>query len=453
MEKSNKKSLFWYALLLVLSFCGQIFPGLMDLRWGCGPATFCWLFTMLLVCCIYRTKSERLLTGSVFILGFIIRYYGSFESALVNIGVFLIFGLIWYGIFLITAYVMNRWNHSILTLFFPCLWSILYLAVTLLRFPSVARFDMMFVSMKVLILAERVLGSYGLSFFILWVISLLTFAICRRRKIAAIVAAVITLVLFSIGFFFYVGRHDEKLDTIPVAYTMGPYCGSFTNYVDIPYEENVACMQKAVKEAAAQGAKILAFSEEAFSMEETQMWDFLGLCQEAASENNIVLLVGLDISDTDNSDDGKSKNLLVCIDQNGEILGDYLKTKLIPLIESDYLPGDGTIPSHTLDIDGKSVTISYLICYDSNFPQYVKQIDSETDLLILPSWDWKPVTQLHSMICRTIAIENHVSVLKPTYDGKSVAINPNGKVIYRSYTSRSGYEAIHIVDMPVKADN
>lgn len=127
----------------------------------------------------------------------------------------------------------------------------------------------------------------------------------------------------------------------------------------------------------------------------------------------------------------------------------YAKYSIIPILEDDYAPGNGIIPTSVVNINGTPVKIAFAICYDSNFPHYFKQIPDDTQLLILPSWDWDGVSYVHGHLCGNLAIENRVSLVKPTYDGYTVAVNPYGKILDFKSTKETGYESVQVVEMPI----
>ena len=242
-------------------------------------------------------------------------------------------------------------------------------------------------------------------------------------------------------------------DTVRVALATGPYVGDYLDYTTLPLEQNLESMRACAAEAAGQGAEILAFSEEAYELDDCEKESFLAECSRTARGAGLHMLVGLDVKDTDGSEDGQSLNEAVWIDSNGEILGSYRKNKTIPLMESDYARGDGMIPSLTIRVGEQEIKISYLICYDSNFPGYVKGIDDDTDILFLPSWDWAAVADIHARLCRLLAVENRVSVVKPTYDGIHMAVRADGTVLGSVPTAETGYGHALVLDVPVHGDS
>ncbi|MDO4483810.1 MAG: diguanylate cyclase [Clostridia bacterium] len=448
-KKDRSKALD--GLLLLAGFVCQLLPRLLAMEWADSLCTFGWMYAYLTLTCRRRDKISLAVTGAAFVLGFNLNYLGVFGSAFgVNLAVFTVFGAAIYGVMLLSSWLMNKWRSFWSTLIFPTVWMMLYVLATVIRFPALVRVDMMFTDMRVLIQSERLIGSFGLSFAILWMVSLVRYAVWKKQLRWGVVCITLFCLLMLPGIINLM-PNITGAETIRVAYTTGPYGGDFMHYQSPGYAENEASLKRSAEAAAAEQADMLVFCEEAFELADVQESAFVAQCAALADENRMAMLVGLDVKDTDGSHQGKGENKLVFIGADGQVLGSYQKSNLLPILESDYEPGDGTIPSHTLDIRGRKVKISYLICYDSNFPSYVKKVEQDTDILFLPSWDWAAITELHSHLCRAAAIESGMAILKPTYDGISIAVNPDGEVFHTSDTAQTGYETVQLVEMPIKS--
>lgn len=448
MEKQKARTP--YIVWLLIGLIAQALPGIVPMVWGSGLFTIVWIYAFMRLTADWHSKKETLITGIVFVAGYMMKFGGAMGNPLLDIGLFGVFGAALYAVFALSAYFTRRVDKLPGTLIFPALWIAEYLIATWIRFPSLLRVDMMFADMTVMMQSERFIGSAGMSFAILWMISLLRYAAARRQIRWAILSLALMLALVVPGLINMYPNTFAR-EQVRVAYTTGIYSGDFMNYKAPDYAAQEASVENAARKASEAKAEILVFNEEAFEMDDRDEDRFIDRCASLAHEHSLVMLVGLDIRDTDGSAGGLSTNKLVLIDADGTVLSSYRKSRLIPIIESGYESGDGEIPYSRLRINGKDIGVSYLICYDSNFPEYVKRIDPETDILFLPSWDWPAITDLHAKLCRAIAIENGVYIVKPTYDGISVAIDPDGQILYTSSTAETGYETMHIADMPIRS--
>lgn len=450
MKTTIKRDTIIYGLILAGAFVSQTLPKVLKITWGSGLATLIWLYLYLELVCRFRKKKEILITGVTFVLGYYLRFTGAIGNAWIDLVLFGLFGLILYGVYSLSATIMNRKNHFLTTLVFPTVWMLAYVMATLLRLPALVRIDMMFTDMNVLLQAEKVIGSFGFSFVILWMVALMRYATATRHNRYVLISGGLFIALVLPGIVSLMPNISAEA-SLRVAYTTGPYVGDFMDYEVLPYENYEDSLEHAVSKAAAEKAEILVFSEESFELADTDEARFVDHASELAADYELAMLIGFDIEDTDNSEDGKAINKLVFIGPDGQVLGDYQKSRLLPILEANYEAGDGQIPSHELELGGKQVKLSYLICYDSNFPAYVGQVEADTDILFLPSWDWSSVTDLHSRLCSAIAAENGLSILKPTYDGITIAVDQDGRIFYEASTDDTGYEVVEIVEMPIES--
>ena len=447
---SNSKNRLNHALLLILGFWGMIRPNFTSITWGTGLFTIIWIYNFLELAYRFHSKKELCLTGLVFTAGYCLKFAGAMGNSLLDFALFGIFGLALFEVFSVSAHFMRKWNNFWGTLIFPAFWMLMYLFATLLRLPSLFRVDMMFTDMNVLMLSERLIGSLGFSFVIIWMISLLRYSVSNRKIWCALLSLALFCALLTPGIFILF-PNTEATESVRIAYTTGPYGGDFINYVSPSYEESEQSLERSVENAASQGAEILCFNEEAFELDDVDEARFIDTCASLAENNSIAVLLGLDVRDTDESENGKSLNKVVLIGPDGEIINSYQKSRLIPIIEANYVQGEAAIPTTRLKLNGKSIKIAYLICYDSNFPEYVNDIEPDTDILFLPSWDWSAVTEIHAKLCDAIAAENNIYVIKPTYDGISIAIDQDGQIFHKTSTDETGFETVHVVDIPIKS--
>lgn len=121
------------------------------------------------------------------------------------------------------------------------------------------------------------------------------------------------------------------------------------------------------------------------------------------------------------------KNKLLFIAPDGHVVWEYLKSNLAPGYERAMtIPGDGFLKSTNT---GKGA-VTGAICYDMDFPQYIRQAGKmKCDLLIAPSNDWPEIKNTHAKMARLRAIENGISLLRPASNGLSTAVDPYGNIV------------------------
>lgn len=452
MNQKNKEIKSSYYGILLLIFLALISIKIVDYGLVYACSTLIWLIGNLYLLHNYTDRKYRIIAGFVFVIGYCIRFFGFFGNVIFNIVFFCIFSVFIYSLFLLYAWMIHKWKKCWVTILFPLLWLLAYLLCTLIRIPSLMRIDIFFFSFKTMIQCEAIITSLGFSYCILWFCALIAFALSEKDFLALISALCVILGIYSYGFY-ALAQEEEPEDSVTIAYTTGPYTGDFVNYFSIDYETSINSLAKSVREASDLDVHILVFNEEAFEVEKEREREFIQEARNLAIKYNMNLFIGLDVMDYHSNADARNQNKIVYIDSHGTKHGEYLKFNTIPFMEGDYQKGDGLMPSYRVYIDGDPIDIAFAICYDSNFPFYMSQMDEETELLILPSWDWKTITSLHKMITGILSVENKVPLLKPTYDGISIAVDSYGRIIKESNTDESGYEKIELVTIPIEKNH
>jgi apolipoprotein N-acyltransferase len=74
--------------------------------------------------------------------------------------------------------------------------------------------------------------------------------------------------------------------------------------------------------------------------------------------------------------------------------------------------------------------LATVICYDADFPELVRQAGTAgADLLLVPASDWQEVKATHTQMATFRAVENGVTLVRPTRQGISLAVDPQGRVL------------------------
>src|SRR5215467_8746118 len=120
----------------------------------------------------------------------------------------------------------------------------------------------------------------------------------------------------------------------------------------------------------------------------------------------------------------------VVIDPSGTIVATYLKTHLVPVMETSWAaPGDGHLPVVATPYG----RLSTAICYDADFPSTIRQAgQANVDILLRPTGDWKAMDPLHAQMVTFRAIENGFSLVDQAKDGLSIAVDYEGNVLATS---------------------
>jgi apolipoprotein N-acyltransferase len=114
----------------------------------------------------------------------------------------------------------------------------------------------------------------------------------------------------------------------------------------------------------------------------------------------------------------------IMFDPSGATVWDYLKTTE-PLGDGN-LRGPGIVPT----VDTPYGRLATVICFDASFPDLVRQAGrAGTDILLVPSSDWAPVTDALNQQVVLRAVENGMSVVRPVRQGTSVAVDHQGRIL------------------------
>ena len=119
------------------------------------------------------------------------------------------------------------------------------------------------------------------------------------------------------------------------------------------------------------------------------------------------------------------ENKALFINPAGATEVSFLKNIPVPLVEAS-LPGNGEVP--VIATPYGDVAIS--ICYDADFPHLIRQASAKgADILLLPSGDWKEISQYHGLMASVRAIENGLSLVRTASGANSIATTPRGNII------------------------
>lgn len=116
----------------------------------------------------------------------------------------------------------------------------------------------------------------------------------------------------------------------------------------------------------------------------------------------------------------ENKNVLV--DAQGQTRWTYNKARPVPMMER-FAPGDGRVPIVASPVGN----VATVICFDGDFPRHVRKA-AGADVLLIPADDWREVARLHTNMIRFRAVEQGVSIVRPTSNGFSTAIDRWGRI-------------------------
>lgn len=309
-------------------------------------------------------------------------------------------------------------------------------------------------------------GIWGLLFLITWCAPVVNTAWERRStprgavRLIAPMAAVLLLVV-GIGSA-RINFSEPTTSTVRVAGLTADR--TLEAAIDAPSVQDVATGSESVRSGAADefapvvdelldrteasarsGAKIIAWAEGAgFVLEEDES-ALVDRARAVARAHQVYLQVAIiTVLDTDTFPYAENKAIMV--DPQGSVVWDYLKTVHPFGDNAVFEPGPGVVPT----VSTPYGVLSTIICYDADYPALVRQAGrAGVDILLVPSNDWDPVHTVHAEASKFRAIENGLTLVRPTGSGISLVVDPLGRELSR--TSYFHTEPVTMVaDVPTR---
>lgn len=183
---------------------------------------------------------------------------------------------------------------------------------------------------------------------------------------------------------------------------------------------------------ASGGAKMISWAENPVMIRQADEAALLDRGMALAKQQQIYLLMNYSINLS--SDPRRTPNeklwsaRVVVVGPEGTILSRYRKTILVPGTEARLAVSGNDEAVIVTTPHGR---ISALICYDNDFPAFVRaQVGRKgIDILFDPSGDWRDIDPYHTQMMALRAIENGFSVVRVTALGLSAAYDYQGRTL------------------------
>lgn len=464
-DGANRKLAYWGMLAFLLLLCAN----------GRNTiAVAAWLAPIFLLRFV-RSKSPRLGLSVAWLVlsgAFIFQFRGMVPLPPVwYLVLAVVYGLVETVPFALDRIAANRIGGFTSTLVLPCGWVLTeYLVATLTPYGSWGAAAYSQHENLTLLQILSITGLYGVSFLIAWFAAICNWAWERRfewqeiRRGAVWTAAVAVAVCFYGGARLGLTPPDDP--TVRIASLTRPdielipspeiseriFSGTQTaDDTDQVRRRgnsiNNDLLSRSEREAIA-GARIVIWGEaNAFVWKDDE--DLLiqrGI--ELARDREIYLGMGLGTWNSESS--SPLENKIVLITPNGEVAWESYKAIPVPGSEAAMSArDDGRIRM----IESPYGRLSSAICFDMDFPGLLKQAGKlHTDVMLVPSNDWKEIDPWHSEMARFRAIEQGFNLVRHTSGGLSIATDYQGRVLSRMdhYTTA---DRVMISEVPTRGVN
>lgn len=363
-------------------------------------------------------------------------------------------GLIFFLPFIIDKFIYPKTSGFIATLIFPLAWTAIeFIGFQFSPFGTWGSLAYTQYGNLPLMQIASITGIYGLTFLITWFASVINWVWEQkfdwykiRKGVAIYVGAIVAILLYGGMYltFFSPKSNEVKVAGIqsdiaeeilkPVVdkinagdLSRGVWDIYFTK-TNIIVDDLFTKSQIAVKG----GAKIIAWSENPVMIRKEEESKFIEKGQNFAKKEQVFLVLNYSINLSDDPKKAPAEKFwsdrTVIIGSSGEVLSTYRKTILVPGFEAT-LAVSGNDQAKVVDTPYGRITS--LICFDNDFPSFVRrQIGGkDVDILFDPSGDWKGLEPFHTNMMAYRAIENGFSVVRITNLGLSATFDYQGRTL------------------------
>lgn len=346
--------------------------------------------------------------------------------------------------YLIDSFFSKKTNSFLSTLIFPCSAVILEFAYTQInQYGSWGHLAYSQQSQHILLQSISVFGMGYITFLITWFASVSNWVYEQRNEWRNVKKGTL-IYSFVLGLTLMYGGHRVQFqkpnsETIRIASISA--LDSLKVMVDLQGLNNVETedevkiitrgntsklnqylFDRSITEAEA-GAKIVFWAEgNAVILKEDEN-ELYQKARQIASKQNIYLGLGIAVIDPANSK--FLENKFVLFDQTGKKVMDYWKGISVPGAEA---PISNNKVTGIQKIETEYGTIAGAICFDLDFPNYLKEAKG-SDILLSPSNDWKEIDPLHTNMAKFRALEQGFNLVRQASFGLSIGADYTGKVI------------------------
>ena len=277
-------------------------------------------------------------------------------------------------------------------------------------------------------------GVYFLSFIIALFSSIVEYSYNvykKNKKISKFFYSYIIIILLIISFGSIRLLIPESGDRFIIAASLGlsPCLYEEGKESDLPIDIYLDYIQKTIIKANNSEAKLIVYSEEAFSIYAADRSEIISKTAKLAEKYNIYVVLPLDVE----YEADYLKNEAILISDKGDVLYNYQKKNLIPISENQYYNNMTEVKTFYTDLGYLGV----VICFDIDFPYYINRLSNlGLDNLLIPSWDWDGSTEFHSTEIRFRSIENGFNTMKSTAHGIVLSTDYKGRFL--SYFESNG---------------
>lgn len=426
-----KKSNVAFISLLLVSFIITAVPVMFADKYViAGICGFVGLTSLLLAERFADSLKKALLVIPVFMASNYIRYmfcFGFTPNSFLGTFILVLINSVITSLAFIADYLLVTKKNSYAGLIaFPALVTGSLMLVTALHLGDEANHAVISQLIPVIAANMSWLGVFGLTFVTMLIASVATYIVIAQENKRRLISAAVSVILIAgllIPGAVIISNVKEADTSLRVAVVTHAYETIDDSAVEKPKSNDLTALENALKDARDGNAELLVLNEESFIIMPDEAEQKLDRIRSVIAEYGIPVLLPMRVV---NDPDDPYINKVVFFDENGNTEYEYVKTSLVPFIEKGHaVQGDGKLSSFTHSFNGKEIRICSIICFDINNPYLLSNVPKDTELLIVPAWDWNNVN-LEQIRTFAKSYKLNATILKHTFDGFTYVSGPKG---------------------------
>ncbi len=354
---------------------------------------------------------------------------------------------------LVDKYFHKKVSSLVSTLVFPATYIILDLLLGLSLFGNFASIAITQFEFKSLIQLAAVTGLGGISFMVFWFSSTVAtlwksnFNIQKEKLLIKIFLIIfLTIIIFG-GIYYTISIPTGN--TVRIGGVSVEHKSDMWNIIDMKTPEIEAQKYSAEiqelnnelfnnsQNAVNFGAKIVVWSEANGVIYNEDRNLFMEKAKKFAKDNQVYFVPSFLVLKYDTY---SAENKMIMISPEGKVEYEYEKT-------ISWYPSESDGIIHTIDTPyGK---IGGAICFDTDFPRFIRQAAKENiDILLIPKFDTPYISPGHTYAGIFRGIEGGFSTVSQVNKGTSIASDYRGNVLsYQDFATTK--DRTMIVDVPI----
>jgi apolipoprotein N-acyltransferase len=267
-------------------------------------------------------------------------------------------------------------------------------------------------------------------------------AIARGRAIQSPVWAYglpVSLTIAAIAYGYGRLADPPAMARIPIGLVASDYADLFPSDPGGASDRTLGAYLERATMLAARGAALVMLPEKIEIFEDSATDRVRNRLSMWASDHHTRLLAGFGIVKAEYRD-----NIAWLFDHNGELMTDYSKQHLVPLLEMRFRPGDRDA---IVEIDGHRFGIA--ICKDLGFPRLARRYGrAGVDAMLAPAWDFVSDGEYHSRMAVLRGIEQGFSVIRTANQGMLTLSDPYGRIVAEAESNQEPVTTL-LADAPI----